>query len=513
MWKNVVEFPQATPCKVVHGRVPPGLRGTYFKASPGIFTQHGSHVRHPLDGAGFVMSLELDGLKNAALYRARVVRTRHYVQEQRAGLRIFSGAFGTHGLLQACSVNNTANTSVFPFGRDEVLACFDGGLPYRLDARSLETLGPLPGFGEGLLPIETGLPPLDGALRAVGVAGDVLNAHPKLVPCAAGEPRLAFFGLKYGPRLDASSRSVGIETRVSFYEVCPATKHAERLPAELRLDGVVYAHDFAATEDAFVFFEQPQDIDVSGLLPGRTFRGIANSLSSSKEKRARIHVVPRRASAEDATEPPTTVFTAAAEEAMGAFAFHHVVAAATREPPAIHVASIRYPRYFVTHNLASEIPAPSLVVSTLTQAQGEFSTRTLTGPKHMEFPCLLRDAPGQGQYQQEQRFFSCILSSDARPFRTVATYGLHDGLVHDSWTSPYDSSWLGEPCELFPASDRGSFTAVMCYTRGSTHLLLFETHRLSAGPLCAVQVPDVLPPVGLHGCWAPAAAAVDAAHM
>ncbi|CAD6262814.1 unnamed protein product [Miscanthus lutarioriparius] len=142
--------------RVTEGAIPPDFpAGTYYLAGPGMFADdHGSTV-HPLDGHGYLRSFRFggadDGVEATAHYSARYVETAAKREEHDDAGGASSWQFthrGPFSVLQGGNrvgnvkvMKNVANTSVLRWG-GRVLCLWEGGEPYELDTRTLETIGP-----------------------------------------------------------------------------------------------------------------------------------------------------------------------------------------------------------------------------------------------------------------------------------------------------------------------------------------------------------------------------------
>lgn len=121
--------------------LPSELRGTLFRNGPARMQRGDTQYHHWFDGDGMVHSFDLQG--DALVHQAKMVHTDRFIEEEQAG-RFLRGGFGTHfedGLpvLKPDDLN-VANISVLPLG-DELLALWEAGSAWRLDSKTLETLG------------------------------------------------------------------------------------------------------------------------------------------------------------------------------------------------------------------------------------------------------------------------------------------------------------------------------------------------------------------------------------
>jgi len=130
------------PTRVKFDRaLPSELRGTLFRNGPAKMQRGDTQYHHWFDGDGMVHSFDLHG--SELVHRAKMVQTTKLIEEKSAG-RFLRDGFGTH-LSDALPVLkpddlNVANISVLPLG-EEVLALWEAGSAWRLDAKTLDTLG------------------------------------------------------------------------------------------------------------------------------------------------------------------------------------------------------------------------------------------------------------------------------------------------------------------------------------------------------------------------------------
>jgi len=128
----------------VIGEIPEDLEGVYLRNGPNpIFAPRGRY--HWFDGDGMVHAIAFRDGK--ATYRNRWVRTNGFMAEQEAGQAIWPGLMdrpdpsvpkgsGSDGWLK-----DTANTDLIFHNGYALALWYQCGLPYRLEARTLETLG------------------------------------------------------------------------------------------------------------------------------------------------------------------------------------------------------------------------------------------------------------------------------------------------------------------------------------------------------------------------------------
>jgi all-trans-8'-apo-beta-carotenal 15,15'-oxygenase len=129
------------PIQEIVGEIPSYLQGAYYVNGPARFRRQDLSYRHWLDGDGMVCALDFaDG---GVHFSNRFVRTRKFVEEERAAraiFRTFGTAFDGDRLRRGIALESAANVSVYPY--NGALAAFgEQGLPWELDPATLETRG------------------------------------------------------------------------------------------------------------------------------------------------------------------------------------------------------------------------------------------------------------------------------------------------------------------------------------------------------------------------------------
>lgn len=154
--------------RVLEGKVPSDLKGDLYRNTVSNQVRNGEEVKHLFDGDGVVVNVNFEG--GEAYGQQSFVKTREYLHEEKEG-RYLYGSIGRlpnrevlkyfKGPWMSYAIKNSSNTSVLAL-EDKVLSLWEGGHPYSLDRKTLETKG------------------LDqiGGLKA----GHSFSAHPKIDP-------------------------------------------------------------------------------------------------------------------------------------------------------------------------------------------------------------------------------------------------------------------------------------------------------------------------------------------
>ena len=437
-FKNVTEYRYPIELKVKSGMVPAKLRGTYYKCGPGVFHEYNTDVAHPFDGDGIVSAYRIEN--GSVSYQARIVDTHHRLAEQQRGKRLYSGAFGTPPPLRA--LKNTANTNVVKWGNNLLVFC-ESGAPYVLDPTSLQTIGSLLHFKDGL-PMKTHMPSLDANLRRIGIVGDVIGAHPKII-----DKTLVFYSLEYDRKY----------TTITFFELNEALEICKMTP--YRVKGFLYLHDFEVTPTHYVFFQHALGINL-----GNMHKGIVQCLHSKNEDGV-AHAVPRR---------PLTQTTSTTAKIAPGFATHHA-GITQSEAGDVCIYSVMYPGFIDFKDLSN---SKSSFVKTSWDLQLATTTQETLVSSFVEFPA--------GDIKRNLLFVASGASSLSRLNR--------EGQVVSSWDAGPNTT-IGEP-----ASDgNGHVLAIVHDTeKTSTTLAIFDENALSNGPVAELWLPEHVP-TSLHGCW------------
>ena len=257
------------PLSIAAGQVPEELEGYLFRNGAGRMQHQGVVYQHPFDGDGMVSRFHFD--KGKVYYSNRYVRTREFVEEERAGKMLYR-SFGTNlpgGMwrnLFKMRFKNAANTNIIYHG-DKLLALWEGGLPHALDFETLTTQARFD--YEGVL--QNRFSWLDRKI----FPELAFSAHPKIHPDTG---KLYNFGTVPGTKL-----------RLVLYEV---DTHGQATIAQLHaLNEMTFIHDFVLTqEQQQIFFLPPVSFDLL-----QSFSGLKTpvaSIHSKTHKPTRILVVP-----------------------------------------------------------------------------------------------------------------------------------------------------------------------------------------------------------------------------
>jgi len=161
----------------VEGTLPEGLRGTLYRAGPGIFERFGTKVNHPFEADGAITAVHFGGER--PLGASRVVESAGYREEGAAGRFLYNSSARFLDRMKAVSKGRsktTGNTSTFLW-QDRLFALMEGGLPQEMDLETLDTL----------------------EATDLGVIPTSFSAHPHRV---ASLQTTFNFGLRYGRKME-----------------------------------------------------------------------------------------------------------------------------------------------------------------------------------------------------------------------------------------------------------------------------------------------------------------------
>lgn len=450
-FQNVSEVRSPVPLRVRKGAIPPALRGTYFKASPGEFHKHGIPVAHPFDGDGYVSAFRFS--EGAVQFQSRFVNTYHRQVEERLRRRVFMGAFGTPPITPF--VKNPANTSVIEWGGYLLVFC-ESGPPYLLDPHTLETQGVLQPFREGL-PIRSGVQFVDNFLHGIGVFGDAVCAHPKIVHSVGSETEdvLVLYSISYR----------GENSVITFFELNEKFEILHTTSHEVA-NTLYFVHDFQVSDDHYFFVEHSVNFDWKKVKS----TGLVSSMDINPSKPYNIlHAIPRReagihrgARQKEVLPGMVTHFAGLPKKVGATYVFKKIL----YESKMIEWNTIDKGGrlYEITWNMDNNDIRQDAVAD-----------------HFMEFP---------------------VVSANGTLLANVGIHNRH-GLVAIHGNETTRKYWfIAEREFMSEPLVAGGFVLVVKYNAGihDSVLLVFDADDISQGPLCEIETPAAMP-IGLHGWW------------
>ncbi|MCW8196872.1 carotenoid oxygenase [Verminephrobacter aporrectodeae subsp. tuberculatae] len=440
----------------VRGRFPDAVTGTLLRIGPAGHDLGGERYHHWFDGDGMLHRFVIDGTD--VRHQGRYVATPKRVAELRAGRRLFE-AFGSilPGVEPPTSPDslNAANTSVLPL-RDELLALWEGGSATRIDARTLDTLGPK-------------------TWRA-DLAGMPFSAHPKVDP----DGTVWNFGL-------GSGQQHGL---LALYEIAPEGRL--RRAAVVPVADLPMVHDFAVTERHLVFLLPPLVYD------GKRREAGASLLDAHvwrPELGMRALVVEKRDwdKRQMLALPAGFLFHVgnAWEEDTPRGTRIHLDYARTDNADPVFTTLREVMRARLVRNLR-----PQLSIATLNLGTGQATQQTL--PLEAEFP---RIDPRRVGLRHRHVVHATQVRPDLPGFGAVARTNVENGR---SQRFSYGAQAIVEEHVFIPDGTRPGWVLGTAFDFGRQKTLLscFAADHLAAGPVAQATLAYALP-LGLHGAFIP----------
>ena len=443
----------------IEGKLPPELRGTFYRNGPGVFDVAGERYRHWFDGDGAITAVRLDG-KGGALGASKLVATPWRERERVAKRRLF-GAYDTPLArpireLFFGDVKNPANTSVM-IHDGRLYALCEGGKPFEISTNDLSTIG---------------------ASNLEGVVTHAFSAHPHRAPS-----RNATFGFGLG---------IGKDTKVGCYALEDGAK-AQRL-VSFTIAGARMNHDFAVTDRHLVFFFAPLQMSLWNML---LKRGMVSSAKWRPEQGTEIVVVP-------IDDPESLVrFT------VPAFYMEHVVNAFELPGGAIAIDYIHYDHIrdfedFVG-GIASAAPKRRLA-STIRRAIVSPSAKTLRFESVLDEAVELPRVSPLLETKRHRFAYAVAFDQETRPPTTILKHDLDAGRI-ERWTpgaEQYPSEAIFVPKADAKAEDDGwLLSLVLDASSGTSALHVLDAARLEEGAIARCHFDQAIP-FGFHGIWDPA---------
>jgi all-trans-8'-apo-beta-carotenal 15,15'-oxygenase len=458
----------------IEGVIPEALRGGRVLSNGPGWTRIGDRTAHPFDGHGYVRSFEFEEDGSCRL-RARMVETPSFLVEDAAKALVHRG-LGTNPSasfwknLKMGPVRNVANTTIVPWG-DRLLAGWEAGAPYALDAVTLETRGE-EHFG--------------GVIEGQATLAHMRKDH--------GLGRLTLCNVK-----------MGRQTTLVFREIDEADQVVATSTGVI--DGMLFIHDYAFTPSTFVVGGNPLR-----LKPGELLKSVAGvgtflrAVAPDQRKPGVIHLIPRdREGVVRTVELPGPAFVVhfgnAFEEADGT----------------LIIDACAFDSFEFGEEFGYQGPDQAFD-PTLPEARGPQGLYRITIPpgatkatwqrlteQGVDFPRFHPEHEGRptpllfGATRKDVRY------SD--PFDSLIGLDLRDpGQPEQLWTSA-ENTFVGEPLFAPDATheDQGHVLAIVSDgLNAKTTLLIFDARALADGPLASIPLP--LLPIAFHGDWVPAPA-------
>ena len=449
-FRNITETRHPIRLTTIKGSVPKKIKGRYFKINPADISDN---INHPYDGNGLISCFSFED--GEVYYKSKYVDTKHKIMEDKFGIRLFQGAFGTKGLLPL--IKNPGNTTVISWNK-ELLVFSESGIPYRIDIDTLETKGSILNFKEGL-PYRSNNSILNKILYNIGIFGDNICAHPKNY-----EDRLILYKIDH---LNNDS------SMITFYEI-DTDMNILSIKKHKINSRLYFVHDFIVTKNYYVIVQPPLDINLN-----KIGDGVVNALSENKDKTNIVHVIPR-----------SKEYKSYECELLNGFITHHFNIPQTDIwNRFIDVFSIIYPNMLDWNNMGNDNNKSEIYKTEIDTHTGFTSQRVVLN-KSVEFPV----------YDVDKQTIYAIDYSDAIGINNIIKINMKEyndkGMLfdYDIWKPAY-KLFYGEPVIV------DDYILTTCYNPSMkcSYLYIFSKD-ISAGPISISKIPVNLP-VGLHGCW------------
>ncbi len=452
----------------IEGEIPADLKGTLFRNGPGLLEVNGQRIHHPFDGDGMISAIAFH--EGRAHFQNRFVETEGYLKEQQAGKILYRGVFGTQKsggwLANAFNIQlkNIANTNIIYWG-DKLLALWEAAEPYRLDPKTLETLGK---------------DDLDGILAA----GDAFAAHPRIDPSChqnGGEPVLVNFAIK-----------PGLSTTITIYELDQAGKLLQRQVRSV--PGFAFIHDFAITPNYCIFFQNPVSFNPIPFILG--VRGAGECVKFQPNKPTQILLIPRN------SQESVQIL-----ETQSGFVFHH--ANAFEQDGKICVDSICYESFPEVEpnsdfrQVDFEAIAPGQLWRFRLDLNEQSVQRQLLEKRCCEFPYVNPFHVGRpyrylfmGAAHQE---------SGNAPLQALLKLDVTTG--EEQLWSAAPQGFISEPIFIprpNASQEDDGWVLALVYNAGyhRTDVVILDGRDLNQGPVARLHLKHHIP-YGLHGSWTP----------
>ncbi|MGA9524966.1 MAG: carotenoid oxygenase family protein [Myxococcaceae bacterium] len=433
----------------VEGRLPEALRGTLYRAGPGLFERFGRRLAHAFEADGAVTAVRFDG--RGAQGAVRLVESAGFREEESAGRFLYSSSASWLDRMRAVyrgASKSTGNTSTFLW-QERLYALMEGGLPQEMDLDTLDTL----------------------EATKLGVIPAAFSAHPHRV---ASLKTTFNFGLRYGPKM-----------LIDLFAL-PDSGPAKKL-GTIEAPWQSMVHDFMATERHLLIFLGPVKLNLFRAMLG--LGDITKLFTWQPSLGSRLIVIPL----DDLGSPRTL-------ELEPFWTWHF--ANAFEDGEGLCVDLCRYSGFTLDDigQLDEKGPPPLLTRLHVDSKAGKVrQTQLFEVPT--EFPQLHPRLHG-GRYgtlfaQTERR-------TPDRKFQGVTRIDVERG-VGSEWAAP--AGHVPSEPVLVPRSEAedDAWVLDLVYDPASDHsyLAVLDGERLEDGPLATVHFDQPIP-VTFHGSFAAA---------
>ncbi len=442
----------AEDLKVI-GELPRDLAGTFVRNSSNPrFTPKGRY--HWFDGDGMVHGVHI--ARGAASYRNRWVRTKAFLEEERAGEPLWTGVTERPDFSNPRGpFKDTANTDLV-FHAGKLLALWWlGGEPYHVSVPDLETCG-VASFGDRM---------------------KTISAHPKVDP-VTGE--MILFDYKpYPPYfthavVDASG-SLAHVTTVDF-------------------PGPRLQHDIAITERYSLLFDMSMMWDEELLAKGKI------RVRFYRDKPTRIGVLPRRGAGSEVRW----------FEVAPCYMYHAINAWEEGDSIVLIGCRIEHPLADDPSNPRSSREVPTIGFLRLEPRLHRWRLNLTTGAATEEpLDDVLTEFPRMDNRRLGRRSryaYSPLIAPEATVlFEGFAKYDTDRG---GSATHRYSKGWYGGEVVFAPRvgskeeDDGYLVTFVVEEATGSSELHVIDARDVTRAPIARVLIPQRVP-TGYHAWWVP----------
>jgi all-trans-8'-apo-beta-carotenal 15,15'-oxygenase len=460
----------------IEGTLPKDIVGSYFLNGPGLLQIDGDWF-HPFDGHGFIRSLTFRG-DGSCLYRSKYVKTEAYLEETKAGHGVYRG----FGMLSGSWWRNwrakifkvPANTCVIEWANN-LLCLHEGGLPYALDPKTLETRG------------------------NYRFQGSLPETAPFLAHTRFDSENNRLLGCSCVP---------GRQTRLVIYEFCSDGSLYSKI--EHSVAGLSYFHDFCFTKNFYIFVSSYLRLKPLSLI--KAFMGLQSlptAITSDDIRDAQLFMIPRPDSKLSLEHP----LVYSLNEPL--FTIHLGNASEENEKVTLYTCSFKTftignelgyypcrPGYF--DPLANGGGAAQYLLCLQVNWKENYLNKTWLDNTACDFPEVHPYREGQTC----RYLYACASIFDDLyfPFHSIVKYDLYKG-TKESWQCDR-RDFIGEAVfipkqvqsEEREEDDAYLIAAIYRSEFRRVEFAIFDSKHIEQGPLCRIRSPQPFP-YGFHGSF------------
>jgi carotenoid cleavage dioxygenase-like enzyme len=297
---------------------------------------------------------------------------------------------------------------------------------------------------------------VDDMMHGLGVFGDAVGAHPKVIRDKDGNEFLVLYSISFKDKISI----------ITFFELDECFRIDRTVSYEVS-NSLYFVHDIQVSEDFYFFVEHSVDFNWRKLQS----HGLVNCVEMVSSKPYNIlHAVPRK---------NTKMIVSGFQKEVLPGMVTHYAGLPQRLGACYTIRNVLYPSKMIEwDNLLEQ---GGRLYETLWNLETNNIEQKVIVDHLLEFPVM----------SAANTLFATVILDKQHGLMSLK------GPRRDYWFVS-DREFLSEPV----VADDWVLVIKYSAERHSSVLLIFEVNDISIGPICEIDTPCAMP-IGLHGWWSP----------